>query len=88
MMFLDKLMRRETMPRPANVTIEAGEYTITVSGEALDALLDVAGRERLSLAEAIGRAIAVQKAVADAKVQGRKVYIEPKGDAPRELVTA
>jgi hypothetical protein len=84
----DRFRRREPMHRPSTLTVEAGPYTITVSGEALEALLDVARREGVTLEDVLARAIAVQKAVVDAKAQGRKVYIEPKGKAPRELVSA
>jgi hypothetical protein len=70
------------------VVVQAGGQTITVSGEALATLYELSQREGLTLAQVLARAIAVQKAVADANAEGRKVIIEPKGDGPRELVTA
>jgi hypothetical protein len=74
--------------QPESITVQAGDLTITISGEALDALLELAGREKLTLSDVLARAIAVEKAVADAKAEGRKVFIEPKGDRPTELVSA
>lgn len=84
----DWLKTRKQAPRSQSVTVEAGGETITVSGEALAALYELSQREGLTLAQVLARAIAVQKAVADAKAEGRRVIIESKGDGPRELVTA
>jgi len=61
---------------------------ITISGEALGALLEVAHREKLSLPQVLAQSIALQKAVVDAKGEGRRVFIESKGDRPLELLGA
>jgi hypothetical protein len=70
------------------IKIKAGDYEIDVSGEALEALIDLAERRHQTLGEVLAQAIAVQKAIADAKANGGKVIIEPRDDSPRELVLA
>jgi len=79
---------RKPQPKPTKVVVQAGGQTITISGEALDALFELAEREQLTVSQVLARAIAVQKAVTEAKAQGRRVVIEQRGDRPRELVTA
>lgn len=70
------------------ITVKAADYEIDVSGEALEALIDLADKRGLTLGEVLAQAIAVQKAIADANASGGKVIIEPRDDSPRELVLA
>jgi hypothetical protein len=84
----DPAMNLFNRKRESSVTVQANGRTITISGEALNALLDAVEREKLTLPEVLARAIALEKAVTDARAEGRKVFIEPKGDRPRELVGA
>jgi hypothetical protein len=70
------------------VAVKAGDQTIELSGEALDALMDLMESRQMTLGEVLAEAIALQKAITDERDRGGKVVVERKGEIPRELVVA
>ncbi len=58
-----KKIGRAHRPEISAVTVKAGDHTITISGEALAALVDLAERRVETLGQVLAEAIGVQRTI-------------------------